>query len=88
MTTHALTPSNGGVCFSTKIKAVLSVALFWCTPVSAIVSIMAVRATSGTSGWPREVARTGAFLTIGWVAYLTVAIAWMLYVIVWNPALA
>ena len=71
-----------------KILAVLSVVFFWMVPFSPIISIAAVKATNHTFGWPRDVARTGAILTIALVAYFTLAILWMTYIIVWNPLLA
>lgn len=73
---------------STKFLASLSACLFWCVPFSPLLLIAAIKATNNTAGWPRQVARTAAILTIAWVAYLTVAVAWAIYVIVWNPALA
>lgn len=73
---------------SAKILAGLSACLFWFVPFSPLLSIAAIKATNNTVGWPRQVARTSAILTIAWVAYLTIGIAWMFYVIIWNPALA
>lgn len=74
--------------FFTRLLVVASAMLFWCVPFSPLISIAAVRATDNTMGWPRHVARSGAMLTVAWVTLLVVAIAWMLYVVVWNPALA
>lgn len=73
---------------SAKFLAGLSTCLFWCIPFSPLLSIAAIRATNNTVGWPRQLAKTSAILTVAWVVYLTIAIAWMLYVIIWNPALA
>jgi hypothetical protein len=72
----------------TKLLAVVSAGLFWCVPFSLFLSIAAVKATEKTSGWPRRLAQTGAILTVGWVALLTLGVAWILYIVVWNPALA
>lgn len=71
-----------------RFLALLSLCLFWCVPYSPFLSIAAIKATSNTVGWPRHVARTSAILTVAWVACLTFAIAWILYIIIWNPALA
>lgn len=73
---------------STRLLALLSASLFWCVPLSPFLSMAAVKATNKTTGWPRFVARTAAFLTIGWVTFLACGVAWILYVIVWNPAIA
>ena len=72
----------------TKLLFVLSAALVWCVPYSPFLSIAAVLATKKTAGWPRHVAKAAAMLTVAWVTLLMVAIAWMIYVIVWNPAFA
>lgn len=79
-----LTPAK----FSSMLLAVLSAVLFWCVPFSPLLSIAAVKATDNSTGWPRCVAKSAAMLTVAWVTLLMVGLAWMIYVVVWNPALA
>lgn len=69
-----------------KVLATLSAVLFWCLPIAPLLSIAAVKATEQTTGWPRLLAKTGACLTIFWVALMAGAFAWILHIIIWNPS--
>ena len=51
-----------------KLLAVLCVACFWLLPLSPMVAIGAVSMTKGASGWPRNLAVTGAVLCVAYTA--------------------
>lgn len=74
--------------FTVKLLACLSVAMFWLVPFSPLVAIAAVKATRDTVGWPRRMATAGAWLSIATVTYFTVGTAWVIYLLIWNRAVA
>lgn len=73
---------------SAKMLAALSAGLFWLVPFSPFLAIAAVKATGKTAGWPRRVAQTAAVMTTVWVSLMACAVAWIIYVIIWNPSIA
>ena len=71
-----------------KLLAVLSLGLFRFVPFSPLLSLAAIKATEKSIGWPRRIARTGAFLSIAWLFLLVGAILWIANIIIWQPELA
>ena len=71
-----------------KLLACLSVATFWFVPFSPLVAIAAVRATTHITGWPRALATVGSCLAIAVVSWMTLAVLWIVYILVWHPASA
>ncbi len=58
-----------------KLLAILIVSGFWMLPFSPIVAIGAVSMTRGASGWPRNLAITGAALCIAYTVVMAVVTA-------------
>jgi hypothetical protein len=58
-----------------KLLAVLSVGCFWMLPFSPIIAIGAVSMTKGASGWPRNLAVTGAALCVAYTVVMALVTA-------------
>ena len=66
-----------------RLLAILSVAGFAVLPLSPFVSISAVKATAGSTGWPRRVAILGAGLCVAYTALLSVIMVRMAWQVAW-----
>jgi hypothetical protein len=55
-----------------RVLPVLATVFFWLLPVSPFLAIVALSKTRSSTGWPRKLARTAAYLCIGYTALLSV----------------
>lgn len=60
-----------------RLLAIASIALFWLQPFSPILAIIALGATQRSTGWVRQAAVVGAFLS----AVFTIAFAVLVFVV-------
>ncbi len=58
-----------------KLLAVISVACFWLLPLSPVIAIGAVSMNEGASGWPHNLAVTGAVLCTAYTLLMALVIA-------------
>ena len=73
---------------SARLLACLSVAIFWLLPFSPLVAIAALKSTRDSTGWPRTMATAGAWLSVAAVMGMSMGLLWIVYIVLWNPALA
>ncbi len=69
-----------------KLASILSALLFWCLPFAPFLSIIALRTTRNTAGWPRILANSAAVLTIAWTIFLTILLSQMIFILIWNSS--
>lgn len=74
-TDNSLALARNSATFAGKLFALLSVLFFWVAPVSALLSMLAIRLNRRSSVFWQRMSKAGAYLCIAWVVIATIVVA-------------